>query len=75
MNSQQSYTPRDKVTGERYQMRLSMEDIHKVMSHGRRTGFKGQITDLNTGKVWRIYGAACGLPGCICDAVAVEVKK
>jgi len=66
------YTPHLK-DGTRLRLRLSDEDSLRMMMHGRRRGFKGQVTDTLTGKVYRIYGASCGLPHCMCDAIAVEV--
>ncbi len=67
----QLFTPRDKFTGERYRMKLSVED-RWLPSRG--LGCRGTVTDLLTGKRWKVYGASCGLPNCQCDAVVVEVK-
>jgi hypothetical protein len=66
------FTPRDKLTGERYRMMLSVERRANLRSHG--LGYRGTVQDQLTGKWWRVYGAACSLPRCQCDAVVVEVK-
>lgn len=68
-----NYTPRNRATGERMELLLSQADAEKMMAAGRNFRVKGTVTDLNTGKVWKIRGASCGLPNCRCDATAEEV--
>ncbi len=66
------YTPRRKDTGER--LRLLLNDADWVVANRYRGTFRvrGIVTDQNTGKRYRIQGAACGLQ-CRCDATAEEV--
>jgi hypothetical protein len=66
------YTPRLKGTGER--LRLLLNDADWAIANRYRGTFRvrGIVTDQNTGKRYRIKGAACGLP-CRCDAIAEEV--
>jgi hypothetical protein len=66
------YTPRLKGTGER--LRLLLNDADWVVANRYRGTFRvrGIVTDQNTGKRYRIKGAACGLQ-CRCDATAEEV--
>jgi len=66
------YTPRLKGTGER--LRLLLNDEDWVVANRYRGTFRarGIVTDQNTGKRYRIKGAACGLQ-CRCDATAEEV--
>ncbi len=66
------YTPRRKGTGER--LRLLLNDADWVIANRYRGTFRvrGIVTDQNTGKCYRIKGAACGLQ-CRCDATAEEV--
>jgi len=66
------YTPRLKDTGERLQLMLNDADW-AIANRSRGTlRLKGVVTDQNTGKRYRIKGAACGLK-CRCDATAEEV--
>ena len=66
------YTPRRKDTGER--LRLLLNDADWVVANRYQGTFRvrGIVTDQNTGKRYRIKGAACGLQ-CRCDATAEEV--
>ncbi len=68
----QLFTPRDKLTGERYRMKLSIRVRAELSDRG--LGYRGTVQDRLTGKRWKVYGASCGLPHCQCDAVVVEVK-
>ena len=65
-----NYTPYHKETNVRLSLRLSDEDLEKMVSAGRNTLIKGDVTDLNTGNQYRIQGATCGIPHCTCDASA-----
>jgi len=69
------FTPRHAVTGERLSLRLSDRDLAKILAHGRRPGVVGTVTDLNTGTVYRVRTASCGLPHCHCDAVATPMES
>lgn len=53
-------------------MRLSHEDQAKIT---RGLGLKGVVTDLLTGRRWRVYGMACESPNCACDARVVPVRR
>jgi hypothetical protein len=66
------YTPRLKASGERLQLVLNDADWAVANRHRGTLRVRGIITDLNTGKRYRITGAACGLQ-CQCDATAEEV--
>lgn len=50
-------------------MDVADSDLAVVRTRGR--GYHGTVTDTNTGKRWRVYGASCGLPGCMCAARVV----
>jgi hypothetical protein len=52
--------------GRRVRMRLSAEDDKRI--DGRGPGPRGVVTDLDTGKRYRVYGKRCSLPKCYCDA-------
>jgi len=55
----------------RVKMELSKEDREKIT---RGLGFKGIVTNTLNGRKYKVYGKACGLPGCQCDALAVPYK-
>jgi len=61
------FTPRDDRTGTRPQMQVSNEDRAKIV----RGPWEDTFTDLNTGRRYRVKGAACSIPACYCDAVIV----
>lgn len=56
--------------GERVRLRISREDRDGTCGY-RGPGLKGVITDLDTGKQYKVYGRSCGLPRCMCDS---EIK-
>jgi hypothetical protein len=58
--------------GQRARMEVSDDDMKIAMIRGR--GFHGVITDLRTGKKWRVYGKSCSLPNCMCDASVKPVE-
>lgn len=66
------FTPKLSTTGKRLALRLS--DADWAIANRYRGTFKvrGIVTDLGTGKRYRIKGAACGLQ-CRCDATAKEI--
>lgn len=53
--------------GKRHEMRLNDEDHAKL----RRGRWSATVTDQLTGKSWKVRGASCGLPRCMCDAAIV----
>ena len=65
------FTPRLK-TGKRLALHLSDADWEIVNRYRGTLRIKGVVTDQDTGKRYRIKGAACGLQ-CQCDATAEEV--
>lgn len=71
ITEQKTYPLCPVVNGERVFMQISYEDSLKVTRGS--TKVMGVFTDLKTGKQYKIKGASCGLPNCICDAVGVEV--
>lgn len=65
------FTPRLE-DGTRAEMRLSDEDQAKC-SRGRN--WSAEVTDLLTGKRWKVRGASCGSPRCFCDAIAEPLDQ
>ena len=41
----------------------------------RGLGFKGVVADKKTGRRYKVYGAACNLPHCQCDAKVKEITE
>jgi hypothetical protein len=66
------FTPR-LATGERLRLALNTADVARVNKHRGTLRVKGVVTDQNTGRRYRIRGASCELPGCVCDSVAREL--
>lgn len=58
--------------GFRVALRVSPEDDAKLR---RGRGVHGIITDLDTGKKYRLEGRPCSLPGCYCDAEIIELAS
>jgi len=56
----------------RYSMQITVKDLKKLK--GRGLGYHGTITDRWTGQRWKVYGAPCSLPSCVCDAVVKPVE-
>lgn len=56
--------------GERVALRVSKEDAGKWKPG---SGDCGIITDLDTGKRYRLLGRSCELPSCYCDAEIILV--
>lgn len=71
--AERRFTPRT-LSGERLSLRISRADRIKMLEGGRTLGPQGEITDLDTGKCYRITGASCGADNCNCDSVAVEIE-
>jgi len=59
--------------GKRITITVSDEEARPIREYGRRLGFKGEVTDIKSGKRFRIYGKACSLPNCVCDATALQL--
>jgi hypothetical protein len=63
------FSPRiSAASAKRIIMKLSDED-HRLI---RRGNWQAEVTDQNTGKRYRVRGAACNLPHCMCDAVIIR---
>ncbi len=58
------------VKGKRITLYTNEADSKKIT---RGPGFKGIVTDIDTGDRYRVYGKSCSLPECYCDARAVKV--
>jgi hypothetical protein len=65
-------TPVQRNTETRLSLRISDGDMAVIHAYGRRKGLKGTVTDLHSGKRYRIYGKSCEIPRCFCDAWAEE---
>ena len=58
----------DTMSNERLTMNLSDTDMQKIC----RGNWRADVTDQNTNKRYRLRGASCGAPRCMCDAVIVK---
>lgn len=56
---------------ERLRLEVSEADYAKIGKGPSWNGTEVDLTDLATGRVVRIVGAACEFPTCFCDAVVV----
>jgi len=56
--------------GPNTEMWLTPEDAEKVSGRGR--GLRGVVTDHKSGKTFKVYGASCGVPRCMCALRTVE---
>jgi hypothetical protein len=65
------FCPRHEVTGVRIPMRLNDVDFAKV----DRGLWRADVTDQKTGKRYKVKGASCGFPRCMCDAVITHEFK
>lgn len=63
------FTPISARTGRR--VRLEIEETFLP----RGCVWRKKVADLKTGKTYRARGAACELPGCICDAVIFDDER
>ena len=50
--------------------RMLLDDADHAAATRRTLGFRAEVHDWMTGCKFRIYGAACGIKGCHCDALA-----
>jgi hypothetical protein len=62
------FTPR-LADGIRVKMRLNAKDMAKIL---RGIPWRAEVTDQSTGKSYRVRGAACPIPRCMCDAVIIS---
>jgi hypothetical protein len=58
--------------GERLRLHVNAADANKVR---RGVRWRATVTDQKTGRAYLLRGAACGLPGCLCDAAVVREVK
>jgi hypothetical protein len=69
LRDERVFTPRISARShDRLEMKLSDTDWSKVRGRGQ---WKAEVTDLNTGKRYKVRGADCG-GDCYCDAVVVK---
>jgi hypothetical protein len=53
-------------------LRLEVSEVdHGKLERGR--GWEAEMTDIPSGRKYKLYAAACGHPNCFCDAIAVEI--
>jgi hypothetical protein len=64
------FTPR-LSDGSRLDLRISDAD-HQKITRGQQ--WNATVVDLNTGHSYCVAGADCGLSGCLCDAVVVDMR-
>jgi hypothetical protein len=69
--SGQWMTPRLR-NGRRIGIVLDVAAFRQV--RGRGLGYRGVVTDLNTGNLYGIVGANCDFTGCECDAIAIRIE-
>jgi hypothetical protein len=50
---------------------IVLDEVSLGAVKGRGLGYRGIVSDLNTGNQYEIVGANCSLTGCVCDAVAI----
>jgi hypothetical protein len=62
-------TPRD-LADNRMRLEVSENDYGKLV---RGRVWAAEMTDIPTGRKYRLYPADCGQANCFCDAIAVEV--
>jgi hypothetical protein len=62
-----NFTPR-LADGTRAEMAIDAADQSKIRM---RAPWRAEVTDQITGRRYRVRGAACGIPGCGCDAVII----
>jgi hypothetical protein len=67
--------PRLRWNNERLHLVISDEDDAKLRQQGRGPGYKCQVTDLITGRRFRVFGAHCGLPECWCDVSVAPMES
>lgn len=63
------FTPISARTGKRIRLQIKETFIP------RGCYWRKKVTDLKTGKTYLARGAACELPGCICDAVIYGYQR
>lgn len=54
---------------------IVLDEVSFGTVRGRGLGYRGVVSDLNTGNQYEIVGANCSLAGCVCDAVAIVKKQ
>jgi hypothetical protein len=62
-------TPRD-LGDNRMRLEVSESDYGKLV---RGRIWAAEMTEIPTGRRYKLYPAACGQPNCFCDAIAVEM--
>lgn len=67
------FTPVLKATGKRLEMRVDFRTF-PAFDPTDVLGYRGTVQDLKTGTRYAVYGKECDIPGCNCDAWAVEIS-
>lgn len=71
-----TFTPRvSEYSQERLRLQIPMDKFVISRLSMKGLGYKGKVTDPETGKRYEVWGATCGLPNCDCDAYLVEVEE
>lgn len=75
--SDRTGSPRTSFNADRrITIELSEQDWRTYIQRGSdAVGYRGDVTDLRTGKRLHVYGASCSLPTCYCDAVVRPAKE
>ncbi len=70
------FSPRS-LSGERLTLRVEAQKLARISRRENRVRGKnlGTVTDLITGKHYRIEAANCSLPNCCCDCIATEIRR
>lgn len=63
------FTPVERTTHVRLRLLIADQEI----SRGRR--WTRIVTDIPSGRRYRVWQKSCGSPRCLCDAYALEIAK
>lgn len=63
-----TFTPVERSTGNRLDLTIADRDIPRGR-HWTRV-----VRDIPTGRLYRVWQKSCGLPGCLCDAYAEQIR-
>ena len=67
-----NFFPIDRETGSRIGLELGHQDLTLASGRGS-TKVLGTVTDQRSQKRYEICGLGCGLPRCVCDALATVI--
>ena len=63
------FTPVERTTG----LRLGLLIADQHIPRGRR--WMRIVTDIPSGRRYRVWQKSCGVPRCLCDAYAIAIAK